>query len=455
MRTRTITISQTHPAWGYLDLQTRAAKNLYNRGLFLVRNVYTGLRKPESERFPLEQQAIDDINRGLENTRQKYIGDDRDPSKLTAPTKEEPVLDCYILDAALKGLNDRDYYALPAQVNQQVLEKLCEAFDSFFAAAKEYKEHPEKFSGRPGLPKYLKKDRYVATFTNQVSKLSVHNGKEYLSFPKSGGLKLCIGGEGCLSGRLIRTEAVYRDGVFRVNVTYEDGIVIPERPGDPSRVIGIDLGVKNFAAIACSFDASPCIISGKYLQSVNQCWNKFKAKRQSLLPAGAKSSRAIDRMSVKRENRIRDFFYKSAHKICRMAAGLNADVIVVGWNKEIKTGTRMGKVNNQNFVCIPFYRFCRILTFVAEKYGIPVIVREESYTSKASFLDMDHIYSYGDDVPENAFSGVRSKRKYTTRDGIVINADINGAANIARKEYPQAFSKEKDYAYLTRSPMLI
>ena len=65
--------------------------------------------------------------------------------------------------------------------------------------------------------------------------------------------------------------------------------------------------------------------------------------------------------------------------------------------------------------------------------GIKVIFTEESYTSKASFLDRDAIPAYN---KENnlKFSGNRVKRGlYSSSNGTLVNADINGASNIGRK----------------------
>jgi transposase len=61
--------------------------------------------------------------------------------------------------------------------------------------------------------------------------------------------------------------------------------------------------------------------------------------------------------------------------------------------------------------------------------------QEESYTSKASFFDGDEIPKYNQDNPkEYTFSGKRVKRGlYKTRNGKLINADINGALNILKK----------------------
>src|SRR5215472_4060969 len=49
------------------------------------------------------------------------------------------------------------YRALPTKVAQEVVKQVHEAWVSFFEACKEYREHPEKFTGRPRLPKYKDK----------------------------------------------------------------------------------------------------------------------------------------------------------------------------------------------------------------------------------------------------------------------------------------------------------
>jgi len=74
--------------------------------------------------------------------------------------------------------------------------------------------------------------------------------------------------------------------------------------------------------------------------------------------------------------------------------------------------------------------------------GIEVIVREESYTSKASFLDLDEIPTYGEKPEGWKSSGRRIHRGlFKSSLGRIINADVNGSYNILRKEFPNAFSK--------------
>jgi putative transposase len=49
------------------------------------------------------------------------------------------------------------YTTLPAKVANQVLVQLHRAWITFFEAMEVYQEHPERFRGRPGSPKYLHK----------------------------------------------------------------------------------------------------------------------------------------------------------------------------------------------------------------------------------------------------------------------------------------------------------
>ena len=129
------------------------------------------------------------------------------------------------------------------------------------------------------------------------------------------------------------------------------------------------------------------------------------------------------------------------------------EVIVCGHNKDQKQEINLGSGNNQHFVSIPYTRFFWILTCVAAKAGIPVIETEESYTSKASLIDKDPIpvYKEGDRL-EYHFSGKRiSRGQYESKEGTILNADVNGAGNIIRKVYPNAFDTVSDFSYTNKT----
>src|SRR5712692_1508652 len=86
-----------------------------------------------------------------------------------------------------------------------------------------------------------------------------------------------------------------------------------------------------------------------------------------------------------------------------------------------------------------------MLSYKAELVGITVLITEESYTSKASFLDRDLLpVRKPNDETKYTFSGKRVERGlYRASNGRYINADLNGAYNIIRKAAPDAFQRAK------------
>jgi putative transposase len=56
----------------------------------------------------------------------------------------------------------------------------------------------------------------------------------------------------------------------------------------------------------------------------------------------------------------------------------------------------MGKQTNQKFVQIPTGRLKERLAQLCEQYEIKLVETEESYTSKASFVDLDVLPTFGE-----------------------------------------------------------
>lgn len=140
-------------------------------------------------------------------------------------------------------------------------------------------------------------------------------------------------------------------------------------------------------------------------------------------------------MTNKRNNKISDYLHKSTHYIVNQLVSNNISTLVIGYNKEWKQGINIGKKNNQKFMQIPFLMFIKQLIYKCKIEGIAVELQEESYTSKASFLDKDEMpIRNSDNTHPNEFSGRRVKRGlYKTAEGKLLNADVNGSYNILRK----------------------
>ncbi len=207
-----------------------------------------------------------------------------------------------------------------------------------------------------------------------------------------------------------------------------------------SDVASVDLGVNNLATVTSNKKGfQPFIINGRPVKSINQFYNYKTGKLQSELKE-TKSSNRIKRLSTKRNFKIDDYLHKTSRYIINHLIGWEIGILVIGNNPNWKQGINLGQKNNQNFVQIPFFKLIEQLKYKAKLVGIKVIINEESYTSKASFLDWDDLPVYQKGV-KHGFSGKRVKRGlYKASNGVKYNADVNGSLNILRKAVPNAFS---------------
>ena len=169
-----------------------------------------------------------------------------------------------------------------------------------------------------------------------------------------------------------------------------------------------------------------------------------------------KSTKLIQRITTKRNNRAKDYIRKTARYIVNYCIEHNIGTIVCGYNGDFKRFINLGKVTNQQFTQISFGSLREQLANLCEQYGMRYIEQEESYTSKSSFLDMDKLPVYNPEQPyTGSFSGKRIRRGlYRFADGRTANADLNGAANILRKS-KQNFDFEELCKGLLASPLRI
>jgi putative transposase len=186
----------------------------------------------------------------------------------------------------------------------------------------------------------------------------------------------------------------------------------------------------------------PRIVNGRPVKAINQFYNERRAELQSQLGT-ADTSHRLERITAKRTRRIDHYLHTASRRIVDLLVAEGIGTLVIGKTPLWKQEANMGRRNNQNFVSVPHARFIEMLAYKAELVGIQVIVTEESYTSKASFLDADPLPVPGSPEAETAtFSGKRMKRGlYRAADGRHIHADVNGAYNIIRKVAPEAFAQ--------------
>lgn len=376
-------INENHSYFNECDILCFKSKNIYNQGLYNVRQYYF-----ENKKYLTLKENFHKI---------KY---------------------------------QESYKELPRKVSNQTIKLIDKNFKSFFSLLKN-----ETIKNK--IPHYLDKEngRYVTIFEKQALGLR--------EFKKTGCIHLSqtnISVKTKITDfNLIKeVRIIPRGNHYVIEVVYERECKI----NNNTKIASVDPGLNNLATITFDSGSQPYIINGKPLKSINQYYNKGKAELQSILEKqyGRKTSKKIKKLTYKRNNKINDYLHKSSRILVNQLVSEHVGTIVLGKNIGQKQDSNIGKVNNQNFVGIPTFKFLDMIKYKCELEGINVIWQEESYTSKASFLNSDFIPTYGKDNPEYQFNGKRIKRGlYKTCDGKLINADVNGSYNILRKAIPNAF----------------
>lgn len=336
------------------------------------------------------------------------------------------------------------YKLIAANMSQQLLKEVDGSFKSFFGLLKLVKEKGYPASAVK-IPHYLPKDGFI---TLVVQEFAIRNGIFVLPYSRTYNKdhsKVRIKVPPILEGKKIKEIRIIPKNnarFFEIQYTYESAVESKEL--DKSKALAIDLGVNNLATCVTS-EGDSFIIDGKRLKSINQWYNKQNARLQSIKDKqkfGKGKTEQQKRILRKRNNRVNDYISKAVKKIVKYCIANNIGNLVCGYNVTFQQNTNLGKVNNQNFINLPFGQFRDKLTYLCKLYGIIYTEQEESYTSKASFWDKDDIPVYNADNPQSyTFSGQRIQRGlYRTATGKILNSDVNGAMNILRKSSVVALS---------------
>ena len=330
-----------------------------------------------------------------------------------------------------------NYKMLNSNMAQQILKEVDGAFKSFFGLLKLAKKG--KYSFRDcKLPHYMPKDG----FTTLVIGFVRLNGNK-LILPYSNTFKKThkpveIRIPPILADKKIKEIRIIpklKARFFEFQYTYEVEYI--QRNLNQNNALALDFGINNLVT-AVSNAGRTFIIDGRRLKSINQWFNKENARLQSIKDKQGFHKKTTNRQKIladKRNRQVNDYMSKTAKKIIDYCITNNIGTLVVGYNETFQRNTDIGRQNNQNFVNIPFGKLRSKLEYLCELNGIAFVKQEESYTSKASFWDKDVIPVYNADNPQKYhFSGKRVQRGlYKTSDGMLLNADVNGALNILRK----------------------
>lgn len=360
---------------------------------------------------------------------------------------KQPAMTRKELDTALKEQYASDYRAMPSAASaQRQGQVVAKQFKSYAKALAEFRKHPEKFKAKPQLPGYKKRYRsfYVGRNGYQITdgKLTITGGQEIGFVPMP--VRCCRNqvfnakAQDAVVGDL-RIVPMGNSFIVELTYTVKQEDTQEKFPLDSGHALIGDLGVNNFAAfVSTKPGVKPVLIKGGVLKSLNQNYNKQVAELRA-----KKQHKHIRIKGFRRYRRIQDLLHKASRMVINYCLAHDLGKLIIGVNKGWKQEVDMGRRNNQHFVMLPHAMFVSMLRYKAQENGMEVVVREESYTSQASSLDFDFVPDYGETTEQPRFSGKRVKRGlYKAADGRRINADINGAINIGRKELGNEWLKK-------------
>ena len=325
------------------------------------------------------------------------------------------------------------YKVLHSQAAQQILRSVAESFKSYKGLVKAYLKG--EITDRPRIPNYRKKGGLATvSYPKQALKLKdnqirVPLGKtckrwfdlDSFHIPMPSNLNFADIKE-------LRILPINK--CFYFEFVYEKEIDKPQLNTD--NCLLIDPGLNNWLTCVTNIGTS-FIIDGKHIKSMNRWYNKQVSVLKENKPQGFWNNK-LAAITEKRNRQMRDGINKAARIVINHCLTNNIGTVVFGWNKRNKDSINIGKKNNSEFVPIPTARLKNRIAQMCEQYGIRFLETEESYTSKASFIDGDYLPTIGEKPKDWKPSGRRTKRGlYRTANNWYINADCNGAGNIGRK----------------------
>ena len=382
-RTEQQRIKKTHPLWKTIDEMCFHSKNLYNEANYTIRQEF--------------------ISNG------KYIS-------YASMNKEFKTHENYKL-----------CMSQPANCTMRLLDK---NWKSYFEAIKEWKKNPDKFFGIPKIPKYLNKDgRFIWEIPNNTCYIDgnelhfrIRKLQSYKWFTQA-------------KGRLIQVRFVPHSNFYMMEVITE--IELCNTDTESKRIASIDLGIDNFITMTNNIEQQPIIVNGKGIKSINQFYNKQRAKMQSELKRRHDifTSKKFNAITEKRNSRIKNYIHCSSKYVVEYCKANDIDTLICGINKEWKQESSMSKVSNQKFITIPYDILIKQLEYKCQDYGIKFITTEESYTSGTSFLDGEEPIKTNYNKSRRVYRGLFQSSKQ------MINSDVNGSLQIMKKVFPDVFKE--------------
>ena len=406
-RTGRFKVKASHPDYELIKIHTIEAKEVYNYANYIIRQIY--FKNSENHDYSMEFiYEYPELNEDFET----YL---KENNQFTSTF--------YRIICNFSRIKE---HSLSSKMVQNVVDILKRDWKSYWKLLK--LKINGKYDKPVSIPRYKKKYSIVEYNPQTISKAKLKKGYVGTALMVEGfAIPNFYKEYSCKSAR-----ALWKNDSLYMEIVYEKEISETKLN---EKAASIDMGGKILMAVAYNFNKRGICISANMLRSLNHYYNKIIGTMTSLLPKGIKISNAIRNLWRNRDEQIRNLLGYYANRLVEEFVSLNVSKLIIGKNKEQKQEIDLhSKLENRNFCMIPFNKLIEILKYKCEENGIECTEQEESYTSKASFLDNDYIPVYGEENDKYEFSGWRNGRIYKIKGKDQrIHSDLNGALNIMRK----------------------
>jgi len=335
---------------------------------------------------------------------------------------------------------------------QQVTRKNNEAWKSFFALLRLKKEGKlPKHIRKVSPPTYWKDRKTGKRVLMILIRCNCYKLEEkYLKLPF--GLKIRWKGQNRWEGKQGRLEIRYDDLSRRWYAYMPVEIEKPlhQPTGDKKKKAYADLGIINIITSWIEKEKRPEIYSGRSLLSDWWYWNGKIGKHQSIMEKNGKrkTSRQLRRLFKKRQKRFKHSINTIIARFVKNCWEKEVSEIVIGDVTRIRENSRKKmKGRKANAMINNFWSFKYIyerLRVTAENHGIKIGKKEEKYTSKTCSL-CGKIHR----------NGRKHRGLYICKtQGVTMNADVNGVANIANPIFPKPYWRDRDN-WLVAQPSVV
>ena len=318
---------------------------------------------------------------------------------------------------------------------EDVIKRAYDDWIYYFKALKAYYKDPSKFTGKPQPPFRYKVSYPVIQFTAKDSKIDTSKREVTINYKKGKQLTLKI--PDIIDADELKSVSIYFNG-RNFRALFPRKRVETKLKFNRDHWVAIDPGIKNTMTVVTHDHRSFIMRTSKLKQLIAGKMSLVSKKKSR---NGNLESNSIKKIRDKFNNKISIELYNIANQFIEFLVNNKIGTVILGQSENFKQRCKLGRKTNRKWVNLPLVKIYEYIEYKCKLLGIKVARVSEEYTSKSDALADDKIPETRNEGPQT-FEGKRILRGlYASSRGVLINADVNGALNIAKRYFKYVLKK--------------